>query len=509
MGCGRHDHAPRARPDLVPGDVERSREARLGARLRAAATPRALPRVAFGVVLAAGLATAGRVAGAAPPGLDADQRAAVEAVVACARPDGGWTYACDPPTGPHGVVTAILLRARAIGETLGTADWDVLVMRSPGTPAAGLLLLDAWSRAGDPRWLEVARRAGDLLLATQLSSGGWASEMPVRGGGLAWWFRAANLWTALDDDVTSGGARLLLALWRATGEVAYRDGARRALDLLLSAQRPDGSWPLTWRPRWAARLAPTFEDLPSTNDAATAAPIETLVAAWETLGETRDLAAARRGGDWLLDARGAPPQAVWAQQYDARGRPGPARLFEPAGYAAWESRQMLDALLVLARVTGESRWCDPVPGAVAWFLGSRIAPACWARLQAPGESVPIYADREGRRVATAAEARHPYKWNGDYGIPGLLAELGLDADGAPRDRLRPPAPRRIFGDAGACPGGVTVEDAVEPPGEPNPRARIVRAAVLLSRSREMPPSPCEPAAARWREAAAATGSTAR
>ncbi|MFM8408676.1 MAG: hypothetical protein ACKOCT_00205, partial [Alphaproteobacteria bacterium] len=72
----------------------------------------------------------------------------MEAVVACARPEGGWTYACDPPTGPEGVVTAILLRARSIGEIFGTADWDVLVMRSPGTPAAGLLLLDAWSRAG-------------------------------------------------------------------------------------------------------------------------------------------------------------------------------------------------------------------------------------------------------------------------------------------------------------------------------------------------------------------------
>ncbi|MFM7144292.1 MAG: hypothetical protein ACKO2K_20505 [Alphaproteobacteria bacterium] len=427
----------------------------------------------------------------------------MEAVVACARPEGGWTYACDPPTGPEGVVTAILLRARSIGEIFGTADWDVLVMRSPGTPAAGLLLLDAWSRAGDPRWLEVARRAGDLLLATQLSSGGWASEMPVRGDGLAWWFRPANLWTALDDDVTSGGARFLLALWQATGDPAHREGASRALELLLASQREDGSWPLTWRPRWAARLAPSFEDLPSTNDAATAAPIETLVAAWQSLGDERYLAAARRGGDWLLAARGAPPQAVWAQQYDARGRPGPARAFEPAGYAAWESREMLDALLVLAATTGDRRWCEPVAGAVAWFLGSRIAPGCWARLQAPGESVPIYADREGRRVATAAEAKHPYKWTGDYGIPGLLAEVGLDADGRPREPSGPAPPRRIFGDAGACPGGVPVEDAVEDPGAPNPRARIVRAAVLLSRTRSHALSPCAPDAARWREAAAA------
>jgi Pectic acid lyase len=455
----------------------------------------------FLFLCAAMAAGSGRGLASAGP-LSAEQHAAVEAVAACARPDGGWTYVCDPPSGPHGVVTSILIRARAIGERLGTEDWDVLVLRSPGTPAAGLVLLDAWSRDGDPRWLATARRAGDLLLAAQLPSGGWASEMPVRGAGLAWWFRWANLWTALDDDVTSGGARLLLALWRATGAPAFRDGALRALDLLLAAQRRDGSWPLTWRPRWAAWLAPNFEDLPSTNDAATAAPIATLLAAAETLGDARYLAAARRGGQWLLAAQGAPPQAAWAQQYDAAGRPGSARRFEPAGYAAWESREMLDALLQLARSTGELRWCSAVPGAVAWFLGSALAPGCWARLQAPGESVPLFADRAGHRVATAALAKHPYKWTGDYGIPGLLAELGLGADGAPLDPSAPRAPRRIYGDAGACPGGLAVEDTVEDPDEPHPRARIVRAAVLLSRGAPISLSPCASVAAEVPPAAA-------
>lgn len=422
-------------------------------------------------------------AAALPP----EVRQAVEAVLECARPDGGWTYVCNPPSGPWGAVTAILLRAEAIAAPLGRDDWDVLVLRSPGTPAASLVLLDAWRRTGDERYRAAARRAGDLLVDAQLPSGGWASEMPVHGARLASWFRWLNLWTALDDDVTSGAARFLLALWQATDDVRYRTAAERALDLLVAAQLPGGAWPLTWRPRWVRLAAPSFEDLPSTNDAATAGPIEALLAGARALERSDFLAAARRGGDWLLRAQGRAPQAAWAQQYDDAGLPGPGRRFEPAGYASWESREMLDALLALARATGDRRYCDAAPGAVEWLLRSAIAPGCWARLYRPGDNAPLYVDGQGRRVASPDEAKHPYRWIGDYGIPGLLASLGLDVDGASLAPGRALAPRRVPGDAGACPGELAVESA---PDRENPRARIARAAVLLERLEPGVPSPC-------------------
>jgi hypothetical protein len=371
---------------------------------------------------------------------------------------------------------------------LGGARWDVLVMRSPGTPAAGLVLLEAWRRGGDARDLEVARRAGDLLVEAQLPSGGWASEMPVAGGRLVRWFRWLNQWTALDDDVTSGGARFLLALWSATGDATYRAAAERALELLLDAQLEGGAWPLTWRPPWLRRLSPSFEDLPSTNDGATAGPIAALLDAAALLPDARFLAAARRGGDWLLDVRGAPPQPVWAQQYDRDGRPAAGRSFEPPAYAAWESREMQDALLAIARATGDRAYCRGSADAAAWLVHSRIAPGCWARLYDLVDRRPLYVDRAGRRVADAAQAKRPYKWRGDFGIPGLLAELGLAPDGSPLAPGDAVPPRRIFGDAGACPDGTPLEDA---PDDENPRARVVRAAVLLQRGAAPPPSsPC-------------------
>jgi hypothetical protein len=257
----------------------------------------------------------------------------------------------------------------------------------------------------------------------------------------------------------------------------------------MRAQLPSGAWPLTWRSPWIRALRPSFEDLPSTNDAATAGPMRALLAGARLLGRDDWLASARRGGEWLAASQGAAPQTAWAQQYDRAGKPGPGRRFEPAGYAAWESREMLDALLSLVAATGDTRFCAPVAAGVTWLLHSAVAPGCWARLYAPGANTPLFAGPDGRIVATVGEARRPYKWTGDYGVPRLLASLGLDVRGQPLDPSATPPPQRLFGDAGTCPG---TPPPAEEPGEPNPRLRIARTAVLLAALDPLEVSSCAP-----------------
>lgn len=438
------------------------------------------------VALASALAAGPAARAAADVTHDAALRGALDDVLACERPDGGWTYTCPPSA--DGAVTKIVIRAARVASALRLAPWDLLVVRSPGTPAGGLVLLEGWRRTGDARYLAGARRAGDVLVATQLSSGGWSSEMPVHGQRLARWFRWLNRWTALDDDVTSGAARFLTALWAATGEPAYRASAERAFDLLLAAQLPGGAWPLTSRePRWLRTVAPSFEDLPSTNDAATAGPIVALLDGARLLGRDDLRDAAARGGDWLVRVQVGAGRDAWAQQYTASDEPGPGRRFEPAGLASWESREMIDALLALARAPGGQRFCPAIAAGAAWLARVAIAPGCWARLHDATDARPIYVARDGTIVATAAEAKRPYKWTGEFGVPALLATLGRSASGAPlaeRDVLFPP--RRIFGDAGSCPGGPPPmdEDA------PNPRARIAHAARLLAACEPPPSNPC-------------------
>jgi len=142
---------------------------------------------------------------------------------------------------------------------------DLVVMRSPGTPAAILALVDGYERSGRAAYLDSAKCAGDLLVRTQLPSGGWYSEMPVEGDHLARWFAATVRRTMLDDDVTTGGARALLALWRTTGDVRYRDGAERALGLLVDPASRSTSAPM-------ARASPApRSDVPATIGSATSA----------------------------------------------------------------------------------------------------------------------------------------------------------------------------------------------------------------------------------------------
>ncbi len=442
---------------------------------------------------------------AEPRPLPAEVRQALDDVLACERPGGGWTYVCDPATGPYGAATKIVIRATQVASVLGLASWDLLVLRSPGTPAAGLVLLEGYRLSGDERYLDAARRAGDLLVATQLRSGGWASEMPLSGNDLTWWFRLANRWTALDDDVTPGAARFLAELWSTTRDPRYRAAAERAFDLLVASQLEGGGFPLTARePRLLREISPSFEDLPSTNDAATSGPIEALLVGARLLGRDDLLAAARRAGDWLLRVQGPPRQAAWAQQYELDGRPAPGRRFEPAGYAAWESREMLDALLDLADATGDRRYCAAVPGAVDWFVRSAIAPGCWARLYAAGSNEPLYVARDGQRVRHPPPPR-PARPRRE----GRAAQLRAPAAAAAHPGRRRPLPGR----SRRRTAGRARRFAAEPAAANRPRgdaARDPRAAADLAVRRWKPLGPLVwHANARGRPAASQTRAARR
>ncbi len=414
--------------------------------------------------------------------------AALDHLLGHERPAGAWTYET-PPGSPPGTRpppwTDVLRLAERIAVPLGLASWDVVVVRSPGAPAGGLVLLGGYRVTGRATYLAAARRTGDLLVALQLPSGGWFSEMPAQGATLARWFALAFRRTTIDDDVTPGAVRLLLALAGTTGEARYRDAAARGVEFLLRTQRPDGAWPLVWRPWWERPFASRYEGYATLNDGATTATVDTLLVAARVLGRSDCLAAARRGGQWLVRAQGARPQAAWAQQYDARGMPAPARPFEPAALAAWETRFALDTLLALAVATGDRAWCAPVPGAVDWLVRSALRPGCWARFYAPGTNAPIYLGPEGTPVADPGSARPSYTWTGDFGIPFLLARLGIEAA-----RGAGPLEAPLMGDPGLCPGDPP--PAFDRSSTRDPRALIAHAAVLLAALDPPPPAPCRP-----------------
>ena len=391
---------------------------------------------------------------------------ALDALVAGQRPAGGWAFASSPGTRPQAFTLVVQLAERLLAP-LGLATWDLVVVRSPGTPAAGLALLEGWRRTGRERYLAAARRAGDLLVDTQLAHGGWFSELPVEGSATPWWFRwTADLRAMLDDDVTPGAIRFLLELWSATGDARYRAAAERGIVLVAGAQLESGAWPLDARPSWLRRLHPHFEDQPALNDGATPFAVTTLLLASSTLGRPDLLARARRAGDWLVRVQGPPPHAGWAQQYTPHDTPAPARVFELPALATWETRYAIEALLALAEATGDARYCTSAVAAARWLDASRLGPACWARFHDLETGAPLFVDAVGRLVASSADARPGYSWMGEFGIPWVLARAGVS--GA-RARYRLP------GDPGRC-----EEDPAPPRPLAGPRALAAAAGERLA-----------------------------
>jgi len=82
-------------------------------------------------------------------------------------------------------------------------------------------------------------------------------------------------------------------------------------------------------------------------------------------------------------------------------------------------------LIDLYLETGDAKYLEPLPRAIAWFKRSEIAPGLWARLYEIGTNKPIYGDRDGKVHYTVEELtperQTGYSWKSTYGMPGIFA----------------------------------------------------------------------------------------
>jgi hypothetical protein len=340
-----------------------------------------------------------------------------------------------------------------------TAQPEEIWVQPPGTPAVGLALLALHEASDDRLFLDLATRAGVALAAGQLSSGGWeysidfhperfkavprAGETPVAGQ------RRPD--STLDDDTTQSALRFLLALadtlsaagsTNAEAAVRIRLARDRALDALLAAQLPCGGWPqrfdgrpvppgdfppipATIPPDWPREWPrPDYKRFVTLNDNTLRDCVGVLLEAHRRLDRADCRAAALRAGEFLIRAQLPEPQPAWAQQYDERIKPAWARAFEPPAVTAGESAGAVRTLLDLFVETGEDRFLEPIPHAIAWWQRSEIAPGRWARYYELGTNEPIYGDRDGRihrRLdELSAERRTGYAWEGSFGVTDTI-----------------------------------------------------------------------------------------
>lgn len=387
---------------------------------------------------------------AADDALAREARAALARATAAMRAistEGGYLWRYSPD-----------LKERA-GEEVATPSQ--IWVQPPGTPSMGMMFLRCHEATGEPAYLDAALAAASALATGQLESGGWDYLVDFDPAQARRWYRRTDIGrgpaaeaakrrnvTTFDDDNTQSAVRLLVAVVDATrrSDDPRLPGIRAALDYallkMLAAQRPNGGWPQRWtgvpvdpkeypvRPASIPATYPreytkqNYNGHYTLNDNTQRDCVKTLLEAARRLDRPELRAAALRGGDFVLLAQLPEPQPSWAQQYNAQLEPAWARAFEPPAACTSESAGAMRLLIDLHLETGDAKYLEPLPRAIAWFKRSEISPGVWARLYELGTNRPIYGDRDGKIHYTleelTPERQTGYSWRGAYGLPAVF-----------------------------------------------------------------------------------------
>ena len=341
----------------------------------------------------------------------------------------------------------------------GEATKDQAWVQPPGTPTVGMAYLAAYRATGNDYYLEAARDAARVLVWGRLPSGGWTNSIDLTGyqqPGVSRKRPRREPVSSLDDGQTQSAIRCLILTDEA---LKFRDAeihrtALESLEVLLAAQFPNGGFPQVWRePVSPQRVLPArypdydwrtegrikeYWNLYTLNDNVCGYVLETLHEAHRVYGEEKYLTAMQRLGDFLVLAQMPDPQPGWAQQYNYAMQPVWARAFEPPGVSGDESQEVIETLLRLHELTGEQRYLEPIPKALAYLRRSLLPDGQLARYYELRTNRPLYMTRNGKRYSLTYDDRNlpaHYGWK----TPSRLDELTKRYEAARAGRLQPKA----------------------------------------------------------------------
>lgn len=338
-----------------------------------------------------------------------------------------------------------LSRREGEGKASETTVW----VQPPGTPAVGMAYLAAYEATEDPYYLDAARDAAGALVRGQLRSGGWdyRVEFDPRdrrryayrvdsgkdGGG-------RNV-TTLDDNTTQSALQLLMRVDRELEfqQATIHEAAEFALASLLEAQYPNGAWPQRYdhfpdpeefpvkRASYPASWSRTYPGRDyrahyTFNDNTISDTIKTMLEASRIYERSEYRAAAEKAGAFILLAQMPEPQPAWAQQYDREMHPAWARKFEPPAITGGESRGIMRTLLALYRETGDERFLEPLPRAIAYFRRSRLDDGRLARFYELKTNKPLYFTKDYQLTYSDADMPTHYAFKTGYGIDKIARE---------------------------------------------------------------------------------------
>ena len=298
----------------------------------------------------------------------------------------------------------------------GKATPEQVWVQPPGTPTVGMAFLKAYEATGDVYFLNASKDAAMALVYGQLSTGGWSnqidfSSIEIQNFGTKN-FRRKESHSSLDDGQTQSAIQLLLKVDAALKfkDAHIHQATKFALDALLAAQFPNGGFPQVWRgpveiqkvyrasfPDYDWRIegrVKNYWDFYTLNDNVCGYVADTLIAAHEIYKDLKYMTALARLGDFLILAQMPDPQPAWAQQYDYQMRPIWARRFEPAAISGDESEEAIETLMKIAIATGNQKYLQPIPQALAYLKKSELPGGKLARFYELQTNRPLYMVRK-------------------------------------------------------------------------------------------------------------------
>jgi PelA/Pel-15E family pectate lyase len=339
----------------------------------------------------------------------------------------------------------------------GKATAQQIWVQPPGTPAVGLAYLRAFAATGDAFYLDAAREAAEALVYGQLASGGWTNAVDFDPAGkLVAQYRngkgRGRNYSTLDDGISQGALRLLMHADRALGlkHREIHEASDVARNALLAAQFPSGGFPQVWSgpvaPHPAVKASfPDYDwrtenrikdywDLPTLNDDLAGHVARALLDGWEIHQDKRCRDALVKLGDFLLLAQMPEPQPAWAQQYDTKMRPVWARKFEPPAIAGRESMDVIETLLKVHRLTGDAKYLEPIPRALAWLKRSLLPDGRLARYYELQTNTPLYMTDDYKLTHDDSKVPQHYGWKIDSRLDAIDADFA-----AAKTRVAAPA----------------------------------------------------------------------
>jgi len=176
----------------------------------------------------------------------------------------------------------------------------------------------AYEIFGDKKYLEAGLTCADRILQGQLPRGHWA------------YGNKGNDMMRIQDGFVTRPFWIMLYAHKLSGDKKYFESARRAADVLLSAQSAGGGWPDQWLfPGGSTPSTGVRNGGISFNDGATNATFRIMVMMYHLTGDRKYVAKLGNLGPWLAKANLCEGNfAGWGQQYNGDGTPARARAYE-------------------------------------------------------------------------------------------------------------------------------------------------------------------------------------